>query len=364
MQSKLLLTNVNQSSDEIVEQPPVSSLSPSTRAYVVIVFVRLLNQLPQSTMRILMLHGYAQSEKKFEIKTQPLRRYIEEAYASVCPGPIDQVEYTYLTAPMKLDPSDFVGVDAEPSDSCETWGWWLDLDGCRVDLEPSLRTLSAAVESSGPFDAVVGFSQGAALAALFASLCECQARPERRKALQEQGRPTSWTVAQGRLKFAICISGFSLTKEFYAGYYEPRIQTPVVLVAGVLDPVIPLGSTCQMAAVCEDAMLLEHYGTHYVPRFRPVLDKIKDYITAVLTGKEPEDNPARQMEKQLSIPSGMAIMGYEYGQKSAAIGIAAFDDIHGASPRWGTLPEHYIPSDLFHLRSADDDFETSKITPK
>ncbi|KAL5372063.1 hypothetical protein PMIN06_012813 [Paraphaeosphaeria minitans] len=247
-------------------------------------------------MRILMLHGYAQSEKKFEIKTRPLRRCIEEACASICPDSVNHVEYTYPTAHIRLDPSDFVGVDAEPSEDCDTWGWWLDLDGCRVDLEPSLTTLSAVVESSGPFDAVVGFSQGAALAALFASVCESQARPERRKALQKLGRPTSWAVAQGRLKFAICISGFSLAKEFYAGYYEPHIQTPVLLVAGPLDPVIPLESTCQMLAVCEDDFFLEHHGSHYVPRFWPVLDKIKDHIQTVLTEKGPEDNnPARQV---------------------------------------------------------------------
>lgn len=186
---------------------------------------------------------------------------------------------------MRLDPSDMVGVDTEPSEDCDTWGWWLDMDGSRIDLEPSVATLSAAVRSSGPFDAVVGFSQGAALAAVFASLCEYQARPKRRKALQEQGRPTSWNVAQGRLKFAICISGFPLTKEFYAGYYEPRIQTPVLLVAGSLDPVIPLENTCQMLAACENAFLLEHPGTHYVPRFRPVLDKIKEYVMFFLGGQ-------------------------------------------------------------------------------
>ncbi|KAL5402563.1 hypothetical protein PMIN03_010561 [Paraphaeosphaeria minitans] len=229
-----------------------------------------------------MLHGYAESEQKFEIKTRPLRRCIEEACASAWPNSVNHIEYTFPTAPIRLDPSDFVGVDAEPSEDCDTWGWWLDLDGRQADLGPSLTTLSAAVEASGPFDAVVGFSQGAALAALFASLCESQTLPERRKALQEQGRPISWEVAQGGLKFAICISGFSLTEEFYAGYYEPRIQTPVVLVAGALDPVIPLASTCRMFAVCDDAFLVEHHGTHYVPRFRAVLDKIRVHIRNVL----------------------------------------------------------------------------------
>jgi pimeloyl-ACP methyl ester carboxylesterase len=227
--------------------------------------------------------GYAQSGQKFEMKTEPLRHCIEDACAPIFPDSSGPIEYTYLTAPRRLDPSDIPGEEAPHCDDWDMWGWWRDLDGSGVDLREPLAALSTVVKSSGPFDAVVGFSQGAALAAIFTSLCEQQGFSERRNALEEQGRPISCDLGQGHLKFAIFISGYCISKSLYGGFYHPRIQTPVLLIAGLLDPVIPPDRTREMLETCDNAFLIEHHGTHYVPRFGPALHQLKDYLSNTFT---------------------------------------------------------------------------------
>lgn len=212
------------------------------------------------------------------MKTEPLRHCIEEACAPILPESSGSIEYTYLTAPRRLNPSDFPGVDASHSDDSDMWGWWLDLDGSGVDLRESLAALSTVVKSSGPFDAVVGFSQGAALAAIFTSLCEQQGYLERRNALDKQGLPIACDIGQGHLRFAIFVSGYCISKSLYGGFYYPRIQTPVLLIAGALDPIIPLKQTRELLETCDNAFLVEHHGTHYVPRFGLALHQLKDHL--------------------------------------------------------------------------------------
>lgn len=256
-------------------------------------------------MRILMLHGescerpkliatdvnsctgYAQSGQRFEMKTEPLRHCIEDACASIFPDSSSSIEYTYLTAPTHLDPLNIPGVDAQHHNDGDMWGWWLDFDGSGVDLRESLTALCTVVDSSGPFDAVVGFSQGAALAAIFTSLCEQHSFSGRQTALEKQGRPISCDLGQGHLKFAIYVSGYCISKSLYGGFYHPRIQTPVLLIAGALDPVIPLDRTREMLEMCDNAALIEHHGTHYVPRFGSALLQLKAYLSNTLRQRHP-----------------------------------------------------------------------------
>ncbi|KAF2249712.1 hypothetical protein BU26DRAFT_424880 [Trematosphaeria pertusa] len=156
-----------------------------------------------------------------------LRSCLVDAYASACLGPSSDIEFLYPNTPIRLDPSDFPGINAEPLEDCKASARWLDFDGGHAKLKIPLAALSSVVQSSGPVDAIVGFSQGAALEAVFAALGESNAHPERRKAHQEQERPIPWEAAQGPLEFAVCFSGFLVARNLYGGFYEPRIKTPI-----------------------------------------------------------------------------------------------------------------------------------------
>lgn len=65
----------------------------------------------------------------------------------------------------------------------------------------------------------------------------------------------------------------------------------MLMIAGVLDSGVPLQSTYRMSEACEHATLLEHQGTRFVPEFRLVLSKIKDYLHTVFakTGETEHD---------------------------------------------------------------------------
>jgi len=65
--------------------------------------------------------------------------------------------------------------------------WWqnLDITSQYLGLEASLASLAFLVKTTGPFTGVIGFSQGATLAAMFTSWCESNHVEGRHEMLQE-----------------------------------------------------------------------------------------------------------------------------------------------------------------------------------
>ncbi|XP_014385144.1 PREDICTED: ovarian cancer-associated gene 2 protein [Myotis brandtii] len=118
-------------------------------------------------LRVLCLAGFRQSERGFREKTGALRKALRGRAELVClsgPHPI-------------VDPA---GAGPE-SGSCppeeQPRGWWFSEQGADVfsaleepavcrGLEEALGTVAQALNVLGPFDGLLGFSLGAALAAL------------------------------------------------------------------------------------------------------------------------------------------------------------------------------------------------------
>ena len=129
-------------------------------------------------------------------------------------------------------------------------------------LEEGLRAVARAIREEGPFDGVIGFSQGAAAAGMVASLLEGKGR---REAFEKAGGGMAYLPSflaaegergvngfiQGPLKFAICYSGFRAPGRRYAAFYEPRIKTPVLHVLGQLDVVVDEVRARALVSACE-----------------------------------------------------------------------------------------------------------------
>lgn len=150
-------------------------------------------------------------------------------------------------------------------------GWWKlrDRGEEQEGVETGLNSVATVLKEHGPMDGVMGFSQGAALAAMVVALLE----PCRESAFAELPGgvefPESFKGLQHpQLQFGVCFSGLRNKHEKYTAFYEPKIQTPVLHVLGSMDTIVEESESLALAERCEDGgkgMVIRHAGTHTVP---------------------------------------------------------------------------------------------------
>lgn len=198
-------------------------------------------------LRVLCLAGFRQSERGFREKTGALRKVFRGRAELVC-----------LSGPHA------VADGAEPdSGTClpeeQPRGWWFSQQEADVfsaleepttcrGLEAALETVAQALSGLGPFDGLLGFSQGAALAALVCAL--------------GRGGDPRFPLP----RFIILVSGFCPRG---LGLEEPFLQGPLSLpslhVFGDTDRVIPAEESMQLASRFSGAVTLTHSGGHFIP---------------------------------------------------------------------------------------------------
>ncbi|XP_056414689.1 esterase OVCA2 isoform X1 [Hyla sarda] len=195
----------------------------------------------EKVLRLLALHGYWQNEHSFRERTGALRKNLK-----------NRAEIVMVSAPLCIpEPEEGGGQREDPR------GWWfsdpgksgfnaMDETKSCAGLEESLDTVAKAFSELGPFDGILGYSQGAAFAAM---LC----------ALKQQGDP------RFQFNFAILVAGFKSRAHEHAHFYKEPITVPSLHVFGDTDRVIPGDMSQDLAAHFIDPVLLTHPGGHYIP---------------------------------------------------------------------------------------------------
>jgi hypothetical protein len=274
----------------------------------------------QQPLRILMLHGYTQSGPLFRAKTRALEKNLQKAF----PQPVQLI---YPTAPIRLNPAELPSWDSNGNvvpprtansasssagdlrtgqeggnvaqeEEPDAWTWWKVADRSVVPysydaLEVGLGRIAQVLADMGPFDGVIGFSQGGAFAAMVASLLE-EGRVDAFERYAQQVRngtwtdgalsgtefagfdfvpesyPTSFLTEDGRpihppLKFAVSYSGFASNHPKYGAYYSPKISTPLLSFIGSLDTVVREDRTLLLVAGSKNHRVVYHPGGHFVP---------------------------------------------------------------------------------------------------
>jgi len=265
--------------------------------------------MPFLPLKILMLHGYTQSGPLFHAKTRALEKHIQKAF----PGST----LFYPTGPLRLNPADVPGFESSSSADAkdvEVYGWWRRSNTADppeyLGFEDGLAAVAGILASEGPFDGVVGFSQGAALTAMLASLLEGQTRREafahfRSKSPLSIPFPASFESLQhSPLKFAVVYSGFVAPGERYQAFYDhPQIQTPTAHFLGSLDSVVDESRSRALIDACggqEKARVIWHPGGHFVPSGKQYLEALVDFIQSTtsptLEKKREEDESVEEMD--------------------------------------------------------------------
>lgn len=256
-------------------------------------------------LKILMLHGFTQNGRLFEIKTKALKKSLEKNFPPAPkPGHLEQypggIELHYPTAPIRLDIRDIPGFDVDgDKDNPEAYGWWRrkgDKEPFTYEgMEMGLAKMAECLKHDGPFQGVLGFSQGGAAAGMVASLLE-PGRREAFEAAQSKGGiryPDSFTEDSGfieeaihpPLKFAVNYSGFGAsTNALYQAFYVPKIQTPILHFLGSVDTVVSEERSLRLVDACVDGRgkegsaprLVYHPGGHFLPSSQ------KQYVAALV----------------------------------------------------------------------------------
>lgn len=254
---------------------------------------------PNKPIKILMLHGFTQSGPIFHAKTRALEKNLQKAFPN-------GITLSYPTGPKRLLKSDIPQWDA-PSDGHEVqspstdevtdnYGWWKKKGSVEPytyeGMEEGIAAVADVLKSEGPFDGVIGFSQGGALAGIVTSLLE----PGRREAIDaavSQGGmryPVSFEGAEKAaaaihppFKFAVSYSGYgaSLTPLCQA-FYSPKIKTPMLHFLGSVDVVVEEAASLRLVEACENRgaakgeRVVYHPGGHFLPGTQ------KQYVGALI----------------------------------------------------------------------------------
>lgn len=216
---------------------------------------------------LVLILGHGQFIEEFKPKT----RYVQQAFRTLFEGM--DLEFEFLSGTFPAYP------DEEDKDHQRVWGYGEPDDKIR-GLETSIWRILDFLYEKGPFIGIVGFSSGAAMAAIITSILEKtdigDISPWKVSKPKFIGLDylayASFQVNHQKLHFTVCLSGFRLDNKCYDTFYSPNIETPIFHTVGELDSMISSTQTENLMRCCKRSWLFEFFGGHYVPQSKEFLE--------------------------------------------------------------------------------------------
>ncbi|KAF4124422.1 Serine hydrolase (FSH1) [Geosmithia morbida] len=254
---------------------------------------------PDKKMKILMLHGYTQSGPLFHKKTRALEKLLIKTLApsSILP------ELIYPSAPVNLRPQDIPGYvfpegddGPDPDAKTDAWAWFRkdDATDTYLHFDEGMSAVSDAIRDAGGIDAILGFSQGAAVAVLVAAALESGREPPAGPAGEWARRLREANSVRDRgvtdLLFAVSYCGFFAPMDSFRWCYDPVIQTPTLHVIGGLDTIVEESRSRGLVDRTRDPLVVVHPGGHHVPVAKewamPLLGFVKQHSEEKVGGEQ------------------------------------------------------------------------------
>ncbi len=205
-------------------------------------------------LRVLCLHGYRQNEKSFREKTGGLRKLLKK-----------NIDFIFASAPHIIPEAG----NLERKDEEQERGWWfsrrekgynaLDRTDIILGYQNSLDFVTEKIANEGPFDGILGFSQGGCFASLLSALKD---QPD--NAID--------------FEFVIIIAGFQSQLTPHASMYHSPLCCPSFHTIGVSDAVIPSAASEELAATFKNATVYRHDGGHYIPASPTLRTAITEFL--------------------------------------------------------------------------------------
>ncbi|CAL5330072.1 unnamed protein product [Camellia sinensis] len=242
---------------------------------------------PLRKLRILCLHGFRQNASSFKGRTASLAKKLKNIAELVfvdAPHELPLIYQPCLADPNYCESSSVPQSPPPPPKSCsKKFAWFIapnfseksDTDWKMADspfdplqylqqtdgFDSSLAYLKNVFSQEGPFDGMLGFSQGAAMVA---SVCT------RQRLLK----------GQMNFRFVILCSGFALK---LADYEQGSINCPSLHIFGNdegNDRQIDNQASRALASLFDDgcSVIIEHEFGHIIPTRSPYIDEIRDFL--------------------------------------------------------------------------------------
>lgn len=247
---------------------------------------------PSKKLRILCLHGFRQNASSFKGRTASLAKKLKKIADLVFIDAPHELPYIYQPPVLghHVNCVSSLPPNPPPPENCKKkFAWFVEpnFDGgsganwkvADGPFDPfqyqqqtdgydiSLYHLKAVFSQEGPFDGILGFSQGAAMAALITS------QQEKLKGEMD-------------FRFVILCSGFAvhIMKEMNRGL----IKCPSLHIFGDddhgKDRQIANQASKDLASLYDDgcSVIVEHDCGHIIPTRSPYIDKMKDFLKRFL----------------------------------------------------------------------------------
>ncbi|CCD24481.1 putative serine hydrolase NDAI_0D01670 [Naumovozyma dairenensis CBS 421] len=235
--------------------------------------------------KLLFLHGFLQNGKVFSEKSSGIRKLLKKA----------NIQCDYIDGPVSLEKKDLpfetdeerwkATVDAQMNKS---WFYHSEISK-ELDLTDAINTVTSYIKENGPYDGIVGFSQGAALSTIITN------------------KITELVPSHPEFKVSVIISGYSFTEadpehegqlritERYRDSFTPKkdSKTKIIFIYGTSDQAVPAKRTqylCNLfkesegtvGADSERIKVFEHPGGHMVPNKKDIIRPVVEEIISAL----------------------------------------------------------------------------------
>ncbi|KAJ2721478.1 Ovarian cancer-associated protein 2 [Coemansia sp. Benny D115] len=217
--------------------------------------------------KILCLHGFAESGDIFRIRSRNIRALLEP-----------HAELVYLDGPVDVGSLRFTSeeiADPQPSEFVNL-AWWWKRGGKNIELRglgQSLQLIQDQIKEQGPFQGILGFSQGASLATIVAALLQGTRVP---------GLPED--LGQGPLDFVILSGAFCVETPEHQLLYQTPIRTPSLHIMGEYDTVVGIDLSRKLASAFVDPKLFEFRGGHFIPLTAQCVKAVEEFVSPFVPG--------------------------------------------------------------------------------
>ncbi|KAI9486382.1 MAG: serine hydrolase FSH [Benjaminiella poitrasii] len=231
--------------------------------------------MTSSKLKILCLHGYTQNAIMFRKKTAVVRKGVENL-----------ADFVYITAPHHIIPPTFSDIaereaaaKEDTSEEHKPFGWWYSpkykptQNGFFIGFKESVEQVKDILLEEGPFDGILGFSQGACFAALLTEMLE------NRTYFPDLISPE---FKHAPFKFSIFVAGFKPTLQEATNVMlnkNSKVKTPSMHFIGDLDTLVLPEAMMSMTEAFENPKIYRHQGGHYLPSSASSRKEFKDFIS-------------------------------------------------------------------------------------
>ncbi|ETO33372.1 hypothetical protein RFI_03736 [Reticulomyxa filosa] len=248
-----------------------------------------MTQTISRKLQILCLHGFKQHGQNFKHRCNSLQKVLRN-YADL----------HFIDAPHKLPTlteKDTTGNESEvKNDNYLTWWNTVEeknatdkIHKIRYDgLSESIRLIAEVNEKNGPFDGILGFSQGGVLLAILCALREREKFVQTKSDVVKTPLNTNWNesvlkdVDTLKFKFAWIVGSFKPRDSSVVDIFNIcsqntqesiKLEIPTMIVVGKGDDITPLDTVVDLSRCFKNPYLVIHDRGHYIPVYEEVNNK-------------------------------------------------------------------------------------------